>query len=237
MLGLRFGRLFVKSETSQYIHPSGQPARQFVATCDCGKIIVTRGSSLRNGTTKSCGCYHSDEVRNRLQHTDHPDMVGSRFGRLMVQRRATKEEAKGRGNYRWYVVSCDCGSPPRVIAGYVLRRGSVVSCGCYAIERSTKHGGARHGQRSAEYGIWCGLIKRCENTNGPDFADYGGRGITVCRRWRKSYPNFLEDMGARPSPQHSIDRINNNKGYSPSNCQWATPTQQARNRRKRRLAT
>ncbi len=236
MIGLKFGRLLVQKETAPYIHPSGQPARQFVAKCDCGAVVTVRGSSLRHGMTKSCGCYHSEEVTARLQRTDHPDMVGKTFGSLTVLRRATKRETAGRQACRWYEVLCACGSK-KLVVGYAMRRGTTISCGCYAIERSTTHGHSKQGQRSAEYEAWCGMIKRCENPNRPDFPDYGGRGIKICKRWRGSFQLFLDDMGERPSPKHSIDRIKNDKGYSPSNCQWATSKQQANNRRKRRPST
>ena len=96
------------------------------------------------------------------------------------------------------------------------------------------HGHARHrtGSVSPEYNAWCGMKTRCTNPNRPYFADYGGRGITVCERWRDDFAAFLADMGPKPSPRHSIDRIDNTKGYGPDNCRWATPADQARNTRR-----
>lgn len=82
-----------------------------------------------------------------------------------------------------------------------------------------------------EYAIWNGIINRCTNPANGNFADYGGRGITVCDRWRQDFANFYADMGSRPSRKHSVDRIDNDKGYSPDNCRWATPVEQARNKR------
>lgn len=91
-----------------------------------------------------------------------------------------------------------------------------------------------HGRSGKDpvYRIWANIKQRCTNPNHPRYADYGGRGITLCKRWLGSFEAFLADMGERPSPDHSVDRKNNNRGYSPSNCRWATYTEQARNSRK-----
>lgn len=89
--------------------------------------------------------------------------------------------------------------------------------------------------KTPEYSSWESMIQRCNNQNNRAFKDYGGRGITVCKRWLK-FENFYADMGARP-PQHSLERIDNNKGYTPTNARWATRSEQQRNRRTNRLVT
>lgn len=97
---------------------------------------------------------------------------------------------------------------------------------------------ARHrGRGTPEYQAWIGMRVRCNNPKARNFHDYGGRGITVCDKWNASFEAFRDDMGLRPSPDHSLDRIDNSKGYFPNNCRWATPSEQQSNRRNACLIT
>lgn len=154
------------------------------------------------------------------------DLVGQVFGRLQVT--GVSHLCK-KQNVVWSC-RCVCGATATAYA-YDLRAGKVISCGCYSREGSRiTHGKARAGtRRSPVYSIWASMLARCENVNDRKYAGYGGRGITVCKRWH-TFENFYADMGDKPK-WGSIDRRDNSKGYSPVNCYWATKVEQARNTR------
>lgn len=155
-------------------------------------------------------------------------LTGARFVRLTVIGHAPKAEARGT---RWRC-RCDCGTET-VVKTMDLRNGDTKSCGCLQREKVGKLNVSHGRSKTPEYASWCMMINRCTNANGTDYRHYGGRGITICQRWRDSFEAFLADMGSRPSMKYSLDRINNEGNYEPGNCRWATMKEQAQTRRPR----
>lgn len=167
------------------------------------------------------------------------DITGQRFGHWTVLRRAG---SSARGEPLW-LCRCDC-ETELARDGNSLRRGLSKSCGCTANEgrkaANKTHGESDRGGKQAasvEYRAWQSMKRRCGNPRDSGFAHYGGRGIAVCERWRDDFLAFLADVGRRPSPDHSLDRIDVNGNYEPGNVRWATRVVQMRNRRSTVLIT
>lgn len=156
------------------------------------------------------------------------DITGQRFGRLVVAGKAGKNKW---GAVLWNCL-CDCGGT-NIVATKDLNGASTRSCGC--LKRPPVR--SRHGMaRSPEYQAWRNMRARCSSRSYRDWHNYGGRGISVCERWL-TFENFYADMGLRPSALHSLDRINPDGNYEPSNCRWASEAQQHNNQRHSHFVT
>jgi len=158
--------------------------------------------------------------------------VGKRFKKLTVIKQAI-----GAKKTSWHCL-CDCGNKTIVVGGN-LTSGNTTSCGC--VEAYNRKNGLNHRIHgmagTVEFHTWSRIRQRCYNTNNLKYPIYGGRGIKVCDRWLESFENFFEDMGYRPDACSSIDRKDNDGDYTPDNCRWSTPLQQANNNRKNRWIT
>lgn len=154
------------------------------------------------------------------------DLHGLKFNKLLVTRWAGNDS----GRNLWEC-TCECGNKVISIVGE-LTSGRRKSCGC--IKRnpdSYRKCHLTHGlTNTPEFDAWHAIKQRCHNKNNKNYYRYGGRGITVCDRWFNSFENFINDMGKRPGPNYSIDRIDNDKGYSETNCRWATAIEQNNNK-------
>lgn len=232
--GDKYGKLTVVRELPKVKTPTTQ-YRLFECECECGNVVTISMNALRNkGKESKC-----PDCKKK------PINPGDRFNRLFVLQEVESRVRvfKGKNNktegadrtetYRRFSCLCDCGEVCVKEIGAFAR--NVVSCGCLAGEINSVNNRTHGMKKTPEYKTWLEMKQRCYNPNCKNYPNYGARGIRVCERWLESFENFYTDMGKRPSDELSIDRIDVNGHYEPTNCRWTSIKQQARNRRDNRI--
>jgi len=227
MIGKRFGLLTVidRDKTER----KGSEA-YWICRCECGRVKSINGCSLRKGATKSCG-----SGLHKIGNGAH-DITGNRYGYLVALR-----IDYSRGSH--WICKCDCGKEVSVDAN-ALKTGNTRSCGCQKYVMSSAKN-RKHGMsKSKLYGIWSDIKARCYNPNNASYDRYGARGIGMCDEWKNDPSKFIEwslNNGYFESDNNrvdcSIDRIDNDKGYSPNNCRWVDIYVQAYNKRRTIILT
>jgi len=200
-IGQRFGSLEVLAVT-------GGRGATFLCSCDCGDKITVIKSNLLRGKVKTCGCLSGKKLLK----------VGEKFGKLTITAHHISQ-----GHRRMWPCKCECGNTA-MVSTKALRNGHTKSCGCLVLTQEGK-------SKSKMYSTWRGIKRRTRDPKYAGYAHYGAKGIQMCDRWFNSFAAFCEDMGTKPTEQHSIDRINGDGNYEPGNCRWATAETQNQNRR------
>ena len=227
LTGQKFGRLTVIDEAPPRIRGDGCKVTYWNCECECGTKKIIRGYSLTSGSTVSCGCWRKEKAKVNL--------LGKKFTYLTVIEEIGRDK---NGRVIW-LCKCDCGKLHKTLGKYLLN-GDATSCGCRRLEilnKKAKSNITHNMSNSRLYEIWIGMKGRCNNSNNKSYPNYGGRGITICKDWDK-FENFYEwSINNGYSDDLTIDRINTDGNYEPSNCRWVNRKIQGNNTRRNHYLT
>jgi len=219
LTGQKFGRLTV----IKYVG-SAKGGALWECKCECGGMKKVESYSLRSGNTQSCGCLHREYLQKRTSLDT--DFTGKQIGKLTVV-----ELAGIKNGVHFWTCKCECGNDIE-LRGVNLAKGLTKSCGC-----SNPVGKRTHGLASTPiYNVWNTMKSRCQNEGHINYENYGGRGITFCHKWR-TFEGFHEDMGSEYKEGLTLERIDPNGNYEPSNCKWATTVEQGNNKTNNHVLT
>jgi hypothetical protein len=232
------GQIFGRWTVLAFSHKERRSGRFWQCRCNCGVARAVSEGNLLRGLSTSCGCYKREGTRERFiqmnaRRAEKPMEIRLRLFAGQRFTRWTVLEFSGKANdgTQLWKCRCECGTI-KIVRETDLVSEHTRSCGCYRLdylrEQKTTHGMSQN----REYRIWSGMKTRCLNPRSKGYSYYGGRGITVCARWRDSFEAFYQDLGPRPSPQHSLERVDNDGNYEPGNVRWAQLSEQATNKRR-----
>ena len=224
--GDRYGRWTVIKAQQPREYTKSTKIAVWQCKCDCGTVRDVLQPSLLNGRSSSCGCYQKERFIERTRVEVRP---GDKYGRLTLISEVDPRVGRAR-NFRRWLCRCECGVE-KTVALTNLRKGNTRSCGCMQSELAAAKFRV-HGMVGVPgYSTWKGMVARCCDPQNAAYPSYGGRGIRVHDEWRNDVRAFIRDVGERPGPGYSLDRINNDGNYEPGNVRWATAKEQQRNRR------
>lgn len=233
LIGDKFEKLTVVSKIGSLPDENGRYAVWWECLCECGNRKDTTSSKLRTGNVKSCGCLITENAKALTKKYPHAsvvsDLTGATSGYVTALRPSGKRSSKG---LIMWLCECVCGKQFEAPSAKIKIQ-EIVSCGCLRGLGTVTHGATINQKWTAEYRVWAGVRARCLYPDSHAYPRYGGRGITICPTW-DDFQVFLTDMGRRPAGM-TLDRKDNNAGYSKDNCRWATSKEQNRNRRDNRM--